>query len=178
MKDINNGYGEFEDQDGYKRKFDLSDVNARADMVLARNFAYDHYCLNDGVVTVGGGKIGDKLYFTIAFCAPSDNFSRRVGRAIVQENFVNEDRSHRRAVVDIFKVKKESPSIVLAYALMAYLQRGKCVPQWARNGVVSFRHDRPGLEHVCLHARDFESPEELAWRAYSNHIAACGTKAC
>lgn len=157
MKDINNGYGEFEHQDGYKRKFELSNVDARADMVWDRNFSYDHYRLNDGMVTVGGGKIADKLYFTIAFCAPSDNFSRKIGREIVQENFINEDRSHRRAVVDIGRVRDEQPSLVLAYALMAYLQRDKCVPQWAKNGVVSFRNAKPELGQFCLHARTFES---------------------
>jgi len=124
------------------RKFDISDELERESMVCDHNFSYDHYCLDDGVATVGGGKIGDKLYFTISFCAPNDNFSRRIGRDNVCDNFVSEDCSHRRAVIDISSMKDNPPTLVLAYALMEYLKRGKCVPQWARNGVVSFRNNQ------------------------------------
>ena len=149
-----------------KGQFDISDSHARRSMVGNRNFSYDHYCLNDGVATVGGGKIGDKLYFTVSFCAPCDNFSRKIGRYNICYNFIDDDRSHRRAVVDISKVKDEPPSMVLAYALMAYLQRGKCVPQWARNGVVSFRSNRRSGAQI----NTSPSKNEQTWRTYCNRI--------
>jgi hypothetical protein len=170
MKDIDNGYGEFEDQDGYKRKFEFSDYVARHDMAGADNFVFDHYCLNDGTATIGGGRIGNKLYFAISFCAPNDNFSRQVGRENVWHNFVLDDRSHRRAVVDISEVKDEPPSKVLAYALMQYLKRDKCVPQWAKNPVVAFRNRRLAqpaskprrpLSAEAQKAREPRPPEEL-----------------
>lgn len=138
----NNGYGEFEDDGDYKVKFEISSFEARFAMVNDRNFSYDHYCLNNGTATVGGGKLGNKLYFSVSFCAPNDNFSRKTGRIYVADNFISDDRSHRRMVLDISSVKDEPPTVVLMYALAEYLKRGKCVPQWAKNSAVSFRKAR------------------------------------
>lgn len=140
MREIDNERGGFEDWDGNKVEFGLSNFEARRAMIADPNFSYDHYNLNDGVVTVAAGRIGNKLYCSMAFCAPEDNFSRRYGRSLAALHFLNDDCSHRRAIVDVSEVKDEPPSIVLLHALMEYLKRGKSVPQWARNPVVSFRN--------------------------------------
>ena len=130
-------------KDELTTEFIFSDPACRYILTESRDMVYDHFNVSDGIATVGGWKIGDKLYFSVSFCAPEDNFSRKLGRDIVAGSLCCSD-SRRRAVIDISKVNDEAPPIVLLYALTEYLKRGKGIPQWAKNSVVSFRTRRSG----------------------------------
>jgi len=121
-------------------EFNFGSTDHRYKLVNDLNFTYDHYKLNDGAATVGGGRIGNLLYFSVSFCSPKDNFSRKHGRQNIYENIIYDDCSHRRAIIDISEVVGDPPALVLMFALYEYINRGRNVPQWARDPVISFRN--------------------------------------
>lgn len=128
--------------------FDFADTITRVDVCQDDGFAYDHFRVNDGAATVAAGRVGDKLYLSVAFCSPKDNFSRRFGRNLAAMYFMDGRSSNRRAIVDVADVKDQPPPVVLLHGLIAYLERGKGVPQWARNAVtVWFRGERRHERH-------------------------------
>jgi len=103
----------------------------------SRNFTFGHYKIGDsgGTITVGGVAHGDRLYYAVSICSPLDNFSKRVGRKNVEDNFVQDKNSMKRGVVSIADIRGENPAIVLKRAAQSYLRKNKMLPKWSRKEV-------------------------------------------
>ena len=103
----------------------------------SRNFTFGHYKIGDsgGTITVGGVVHGDKLYYAVSICSPLDNFSKRVGRKNVEDNFIQDKNSIKRGVVSVLDIKDENPAIVLKRAAQVYLRKNKMLPKWSRKEV-------------------------------------------
>ena len=118
------------------------------------NFVYGHYQIGPSVVstgnmfrttnpqkgfaTIGGVRIGQKLYYAVSLCSPLDNFSKKVGREKVCANMRDHLSSRQRGVFDISGMEDEQPAIILKCALEHYLEVTRHLPPWTRQ-VVLFR---------------------------------------
>lgn len=120
--------------------FNFGNELHRTEMISDKNFSYGHYKVNDGMGTVAGFRMGDKLYFSVALCSPCDNFSKAEGRYIAEENLIDIEHSSKRGVMILDKTAAElHPAELLKLALEHHLNRMIHKPIWAKNPVVDFR---------------------------------------
>jgi hypothetical protein len=110
-------------------------------------FTYGHYVVDGrqeliGQATVGGAKIGNRLYYAVALCSPSDNFSKSRGRALVHNHLINAEHSRKRSVMILPENDALPPAQLLKLALEQYLSKLSHKPSWANNAIVRFRTPR------------------------------------
>ncbi|MFA5048316.1 MAG: hypothetical protein WC516_04835 [Patescibacteria group bacterium] len=109
-------------------------------MTEDKNFTYGHYGINEGIATVAGFRISDRLYFGVSLCSPTDNFSKAFGRANAEDNLVLTENSQKRGVMILDnKIKDLHPTELLKLALEHYLNRMSHKPVWVKNPIITFR---------------------------------------
>ena len=138
MREVN-----FQELTNIKEDFDFGNQAHRATVLStmydeSRSFTFGHYQIGDsgGTITVGGVRHGDKLYYAVSICSPMDNFSKKVGRRNVEDNFIQDKNSMKRGVISIESLKEESPAVVLKAAAQSYLRKSRMLPRWSRKEVV------------------------------------------
>jgi hypothetical protein len=145
--------GKLEDQFGVRLfNVDFGNTDHRYNLVQNPEFVYGHYKIGidikwngspgtkSGYATVGGLRCGSKLFYSVALCSPQDNFSKKVGRRLVVEHFL-QDSSNKRGVFNIIGLEHEQPALLLKKALEYYLSKTKHLPFWTR-GKVCFRNNK------------------------------------
>ena len=119
-------------------------------LTMDENFTFGHYQIgadlflkdgelcgnsNVGYATIGGVRIGNRLFYSVAMCSPVDNFSRKEGRLRVIKHMRDTEYSNKRGILDISHIADEQPAIVLKYALEKYLSGCRNLPPWTRQNV-------------------------------------------
>lgn len=122
--------------------FDFGDELHREYLSWADEFTFAHLKVNNGAMTVGGSRIGDRLYYAVSLCSPQDNFSKAKGRAYVKEHLVSSEHSKKRGVLQLSEEKRWPPAIILKTAAETHLSKMRHKPVWANGAVVEFRTQR------------------------------------
>lgn len=126
-----------------EEEFNFGLENHRDAIVDDKNFTYGHYKVNDGVGTVGGFRIGNKLYYAISICSPKDNFSKTKGRQKVFKNLINTESSKKRGVMILDNSAIDiHPTELLKTVFENFLNRMSHKPTWLKNPIVDFRGSR------------------------------------
>jgi hypothetical protein len=103
------------------------------------NFTHAYFKGDKGYASVGGIRIGNKLYYAISLCSPSDNFSRVDGRLMVNYHFCDEATGSKRGMIELDDEQvKERAGVVLLRALKRFVERGRHVPYWAKHTEFDF----------------------------------------
>jgi len=156
-----------EDRTGFADRFipklfDFSNSLCRYVLTSLTDFAFGHYSIGEGYATIGGGRIGNKLYYGVSFCSPEDNFSKKLGILYAKHNLAGDQSGHMRGVFIISdEISDEPPTIILQKAVASHLdkmRRGRR-PQWAKNQHVEFR-GRPKIKTTPKVRREVLSDEE------------------
>lgn len=133
----------FEEEAPAEVEFDFSNDIHREVVTHAKEFTYAHLVVNTGFVTIGGTRIGDKLYYAISLCSPKDNFSKRVGRDYVREHMEYAEFSNKRGVLTLTEHNRDSaPALLLHAAAENHMRKMRHKPSWAKNPHVKFRTER------------------------------------
>jgi hypothetical protein len=125
-------------------QFDFGNLWHRTELLNCADFTYGHFRIGNGYATIGGGRIGDKLYYSVTFCSPKDNFSKKTGREHVANHLGYSTFGHLRGVFTLNdELKDEQPAIVLQRAVEHHLSKMRNrKPQWAKDVSVRFRGKR------------------------------------
>lgn len=114
--------------------------------ILAEHFEYAHFDFWNGYgsATVGGCRVGDRVYYAISFCSPVDNFDRTIGRHEVYDNMIDDMRTSMRSVFFLNETTENlTPAQVFQLVLVAHLQKMRQVPSWCgRSPQVAIRNRR------------------------------------
>jgi len=124
-------------------EFDFANELHREYLCWSNEFTFAHLKVGDGAMTVGGTRVGDKLYYAVALCSPEDNFSKAKGRAYIREHIQYPEHSKKRGVLKLAPEAGElPPAIILKTAAELYLSKMSHKPAWARKATVHFRTER------------------------------------
>lgn len=135
---------------------DFSSHAGRVLLSLDPNFVYGHYQIgyrNSGFATIGGTRVGNKLYYSVALCSPNDNFSKSVGRELVKFHMQQDESSRKRGILELdSNMIPEQPAVVLKHALEVHLNKTRHLPGWTRQ-VVLFRGHPKATRSTYMPAR-------------------------
>jgi len=136
----------FEEVTGHNGlSFDFGNQSHRAVMVANNiagrgSFTYGHYRVGDATITVGGAVCENNLYYSVSICSPEDNFSKKIGRKNVRDNFILSKRSVKRGVLDVSDIVDQPPAVLLRAAAVHYLGKTRGLPRWTKMEV-KFRNN-------------------------------------
>ena len=124
-------------------EFDFANEQHREYLCWSKEFTFAHLKVGKGAMTIGGTRIGNKLYYGVALCSPEDNFSKAKGRGYVREHLSHQEHSRKRGMFELASRSDEMPpAIVLRAAAVVYLSKMRHKPAWADNTYVEFRTQR------------------------------------
>lgn len=124
-------------------EFNFGDELHRDIIIDDPNFCYGHYVVGKGQATVGGIRLGNKLYYAVALCSPNNNFSKMTGRDYANGHFIVNKYSNKRGVIILNDALcAQPPAILLKLALEKHLFKMRNKPHWTRNAEVDFRTTR------------------------------------
>ena len=111
--------------------FNFGDEEQRTWFIDDHNFSFGHFVVNNGVATVGGFRIKDKLYYGVSICSPVDNFSKIEGRANVIDNLIEPEFTKKRGVYMLNETTTTlHPNELLKLALERHLAKMRNKPEW------------------------------------------------
>jgi hypothetical protein len=147
---FNDLYYEFENyglEDSPKEpvmEFDFGNELHREYITWAKDFTFAHFSLGRGSMTIGGTRIGDKLYYGVALCSPQDNFSKAKGRAYVREHLTLPEKSGKRGVfvLEGWAGGATPPALLLSEAAKRHLKKMRHKPKWTAGASPVFRTNR------------------------------------
>lgn len=124
-------------------KFDFADEQHREYLTWSKEFTFAHLKVGKGAMTIGGTRIGNKLYYAVALCSPKDNFSKSKGRKCVREHLTYQEYSRKRGIFELNPESNEMPpALILRAAAVVYLSKMRHKPVWANGAFVEFRTQR------------------------------------
>jgi len=141
-----------EDYDVTAEDFSFGILRHRSMLYNSVAFTYGHYKIGSGFATIGGTRIGDKLYYGVTFCSPEDNFSKKSGRRYSRRNLTRHEYSHMRGIFSLGSAIDQQPALVLKEAVEAHLVKMRGLrPQWSKGAAVEFRGKRRTVGEVTTY---------------------------
>lgn len=126
-----------------KVEFNFGDELHRELLTWSDDFTFAHFTLGQGSMTVGGTRVGDRLYYAVALCSPQDNFSKAKGRAYVRDHLSLAEHNKKRGVFTLHPENYDlPPPVILKGVADDYLSKMRHKPEWAKGENLVFRTER------------------------------------
>jgi hypothetical protein len=128
-------------------KWELGDfrfVEARRVLAIDPGFSYAYFRgEHGGHAVVGGVRYGNKVYYSVSLCSPQDNFSKKDGKGNVFYHFCGEMSGNKRGMLELKEDEvKLRTGVILKWALLRFIARGRSVPRWAKHTTFSFMNEK------------------------------------
>ena len=127
-------------ESNFNKGFNFGSIEDREDFINNNSHNFCYFKLNSGYASVFGARIDNKVFYAISMCSPLDNFSKRKGRELAYNSFVEADSSKRGVM--IIDNSEASIGEILKLSLETHLKKMRRRPNWVKNPIVSFRTKR------------------------------------